>query len=428
MTMYTLITGKNIVRLNGRYVAEGGFVSEINCIAARLGKMRLICPCSAKNEFPGGKELSREIEVFELWAPQSFLFYLPATLLYMLKLPFLLRGATGCFCYVPSMTPVGALGVLWCRLIGARLVIADRGSVVSAMRNSGVDCKHLPVFWWNRLWEYLTFGFGECFYPTFMRGDDRCREACRRGAQAVQLIGSMQTYPPFAGNDGRDHNGILFVGRLEEAKGIRVLLDAFAALTVEYPELNLTLVGHTADSENFARELQARGIANRIRLAGLLEYGEPLFAEYNRALLIVLPSFSEGVPNVILEGMSAGCIGIGSAVGGIPDTIEDGRNGFLVPPGDAAALAAAIRRVLNASTPERLAMQQAAIEKAAVFKARNSFGRMLQMIEENYRADAAGSGSRRQLLLPLGWMLAVGAVWGGHVLQFQLLPLLKKIL
>ena len=105
--------------------------------------------------------------------------------------------------------------------------------------------------------------------------------------------------------------------------------------------------------------------------------------------LFVLPSWAEGLPNCVLEAMAARLPVVATRVGGIPELIEDGRNGLLVPPKDPAALAAAIRRLLeDSSLADKLA--QGAQERA---RTEFSFERLLSELDQLYglhRTQTAG--------------------------------------
>jgi glycosyltransferase involved in cell wall biosynthesis len=130
---------------------------------------------------------------------------------------------------------------------------------------------------------------------------------------------------------------ILYVGRVEPAKGIGELLGAFARLS---GDVQLAIVG---DGSLRARcEAEAGG---RIVVAG----GRPL-AEVSTwvaaADLLTLPSHNEGTPNVVLEALAAGRKVVATNVGGIPDLVTSPALGVLVPPRDEAALAAALQAVL----------------------------------------------------------------------------------
>ncbi len=77
-----------------------------------------------------------------------------------------------------------------------------------------------------------------------------------------------------------------------------------------------------------------------------MSYGEALFRQYDAHDLVVLPSFTEGFPQVLLEAMVRGVPVVSTAVGGIPRVIQDDVNGLLIPPRDARALAGALRRLM----------------------------------------------------------------------------------
>jgi teichuronic acid biosynthesis glycosyltransferase TuaC len=138
---------------------------------------------------------------------------------------------------------------------------------------------------------------------------------------------------------------IVYVGRLEPAKGVNELLAAFARLT--QPQLKLALVG---EGSLRAQCQQAAAADPRILVPG----GRPL-DEVGRwmaaADLVTLPSWREGTPNVILEALASGRPVVATRVGGIPDVVErsglDGLLGELVPPRDEGALTAALVRVLD---------------------------------------------------------------------------------
>lgn len=137
---------------------------------------------------------------------------------------------------------------------------------------------------------------------------------------------------------------ILFLGRLEAAKGVFELLAAGARLAPRHPDLRLVFGGE-GDAAALLRRAGELGIADRIELQGWVG-PQQRDEQLARAAVFCLPSHAEGLPMAMLEAMAAGRAVVASAVGGIPETIVDGDNGLLVPPRDEAALAAALARVL----------------------------------------------------------------------------------
>jgi glycogen synthase len=136
---------------------------------------------------------------------------------------------------------------------------------------------------------------------------------------------------------------VLFVGRLAPQKGVRALVAAAALL--EDPSAQVLLVGDGPERAALERKAERIGVGDRVRFLGFFAH-ERLPAAMAHADLLVLPSIYEELGTVLLEAMWAGLPIVASRTGGIPDVIEDGVNGLLVPPGEPDALARAIDRVL----------------------------------------------------------------------------------
>jgi glycosyltransferase involved in cell wall biosynthesis len=136
----------------------------------------------------------------------------------------------------------------------------------------------------------------------------------------------------------------LFVGVLERYKAVDVLAEAWRLAAPRVPDAALHLVGRGTLHE-VVREL-ATELPERTRWDERLETPEVATA-LDAATVLVLPSRSEGLGRVVVEAFCRGRGVVGSRVGGIPDLVEDGETGILVPPGDAVALADALVRVLS---------------------------------------------------------------------------------
>lgn len=141
---------------------------------------------------------------------------------------------------------------------------------------------------------------------------------------------------------------IVYAGVLIPRKGVHHLLNAFAQL--DHPRAQLHLVGG-AENADYAKQLWQQaadlGIAERVCFAGAVSQAQ-LARYFGAARVMVLPSLSEGLGRVVVEAMLLGTPVIGSRVGGIPDLIIDGENGYLVEAGNEAELTAALRRVYEA--------------------------------------------------------------------------------
>lgn len=138
---------------------------------------------------------------------------------------------------------------------------------------------------------------------------------------------------------------ILFVGKIEQRKGIDVLLRAMVAVLRRYPDARLIVAGHgdIRRSIDIATEL---GVIGNVEFRGWVSR-EDLKHLWCDVSMFCLPSFAEGVPIAMLEAMSSGLPVVTCGVGGIPDVVEDGVNGLLVDPGDSVQLAEAIVSLLG---------------------------------------------------------------------------------
>lgn len=144
---------------------------------------------------------------------------------------------------------------------------------------------------------------------------------------------------------------ILYVGRLIPRKGVRYLIEAMAHLR-GHPEARLTIVGGGPERESLAALVGRLGLHERVDFAGRISE-EALVDHYQSCDLFVLPSIvdatgdTEMLGMVLLEAMRYRRPVIASDVGGIPDIVQHGENGLLVPQQDPEALAAAIQRLLD---------------------------------------------------------------------------------
>lgn len=150
--------------------------------------------------------------------------------------------------------------------------------------------------------------------------------------------------PPPAAKSEREQRVVrcLAVARLVERKGLADLLHALHRLPRGRFELEIVGSGHDEHAlHRLARQLQ---VEDRVRFVGAVEHAA-VAAYYRRADLFTLAPANEAFGNVFAEALASGLPIVGSEVGGIPEFVEDGVNGLLVPPGDPGALAAAIQRL-----------------------------------------------------------------------------------
>jgi glycosyltransferase involved in cell wall biosynthesis len=142
----------------------------------------------------------------------------------------------------------------------------------------------------------------------------------------------------------RDEVIVGVVCALRPEKGLETLIDAFAVSARRRPCIRLLIVGSGPSEETLRSRVAALGIVSQARF-------EPATADVASALrnmdIFVLPSLSEALSNSLMEAQACGCATIASNVGGNPELVHPGETGLLFPPGDSAALAAHIERLVD---------------------------------------------------------------------------------
>lgn len=236
----------------------------------------------------------------------------------------------------------------------------------------------------------------------------RVEEAGDRRARVVPFAAAVGAGDDGDGSPDRDGPGrtplsgdgplrLLFVGRLVERKGVEVLVRALPRI-LEERDARLTVVGEGPRAARIRAAAREAGVDDRVRLTGHLPDRE-LSREYRECDIFLLPAVvdrkgdTEGLGVVLLEALRFERPVIASRAGGIPDIVEDGATGWLVPPGDPGALADAVLRVAGA--PER--SRRVAREGRRVVERRFSWDRILGDLEACYRdareARRAGPGA-----------------------------------
>lgn len=140
---------------------------------------------------------------------------------------------------------------------------------------------------------------------------------------------------------------LLSVGRLEHRKGMDLLLSAMHRVWKRFPQTRVCLIGSEAGlSHEHLQAMAPREKWGLVDLPGVLPHDQ-LPGRYRRATLYVTATEFEVLPLNVMEAMASGLPVVATRVGGLPELVEDGKTGFLVPPGDIVALSAAIERLLE---------------------------------------------------------------------------------
>jgi glycosyltransferase involved in cell wall biosynthesis len=193
----------------------------------------------------------------------------------------------------------------------------------------------------------------------------QAKRARRAGApaQSIRVIRNAIDPSRFANPDPRYRAKLLryfrtapthiiaAAGRLSPEKGFDVLIDAAAEVMRTHPQAGFVLFGDGACRRQLLQRIAEAGLAGAFILAGFRNDLDRFLPHFD---LFVLPSYTEGLPNVVLESCAAGVPVVATAVGGTPEVIEDGVTGHLVPPGSAERLAERITALLDSESQRRL--------------------------------------------------------------------------
>jgi O-antigen/teichoic acid export membrane protein/glycosyltransferase involved in cell wall biosynthesis len=178
---------------------------------------------------------------------------------------------------------------------------------------------------------------------------------------------------------------LLFVGAMGRLKGERDLIYALQNISNVHPSLRLIMLGNGDDA--------VKHLLLGSKLHSLVEHLGPVALDqcpdfYKRADLFVLPTYAECLPISMLEAMAAGLPVISTTVGGIPDLIEDGVEGYLVAPGDIEALSDRIARLIN-NPAERRRMGERARIKALRYDEKLSLSQLSALLRQAARVPSA---------------------------------------
>jgi glycosyltransferase involved in cell wall biosynthesis len=260
-----------------------------------------------------------------------------------------------------------SLAALFCRLTHRRVFVTDLGG-------GG--------------WDVSAYVSTDRWYHGHLHISEYSRRVFghERSSRARVISGGVDT-ARFSPNPEATQTGeVLFVGRLLPHKGVNYLIEALP------PDLQLTVIGARADERHF-QDLSALAAGKQVRFLHDAD-DAALVAAYRRALCVVLPSVYETmygdttlVPELLgqslLEGMACGAPAIGTQVASLPEVVEDGVTGFLVPPNDAAALREKLRW-LAAHPHQARAMGRAARRRVAE---RFTWDRVVERCLDAYGVD-----------------------------------------
>lgn len=142
---------------------------------------------------------------------------------------------------------------------------------------------------------------------------------------------------------------IVYLGRLHESKGLSDIVESCRMLVAQGFKFRFDCYGSGPDEGSFVRAMTDL-LADKFRFGGVVA-GAQKIAALHRADVFLMPSKFEGLPLSLLEAMAAGCVPVVSDRGAIPSVIDDGRNGFLVEPGNLTQIVGKLKFLLSEGEP-----------------------------------------------------------------------------
>lgn len=206
------------------------------------------------------------------------------------------------------------------------------------------------------------------------------KEICDEEKTTVIFNGVV--IPDFKRNNYLDKN-ILFIGRIDEKKGIYDLLDAFSKALQTDNEIHLYIAG-TGEGKRLIECVKRLNIEDKIELLGWIR-GKEKDEIMKKCSLMILPSYTEGMPVSVLEAMSYNMCTIASDVGGIPQIIDDKVNGMLIKPGHPEMIEQKINLIISKPAEKMRIGQNARAKICKMFDAKIGRNRIEQLYFEMIR-------------------------------------------
>jgi glycosyltransferase involved in cell wall biosynthesis len=279
--------------------------------------------------------------------------------------------------------PTGPAAVMAARKLGVPSVITMHGGDVYVNPEQGYD---FPTRWYVRPALRWTLRYAHAL--TAITED--CRQhALRAGAPAehIRLVFNgtdLRRFSPDQNGSGPDlrygPHMIFACRQLFPRKGIRFLLEAAAQLKPRFPDLKVVLAGDGFERPELARLAADLGIAQDVTFLGWVPNTD-LPPYYRAAAVSVIPSLEEGFGIPAAEAMGCEVAVVASDAGGLPEVVEDGVTGLVVPRGDSGALAKAIGSLLQDPERRRVMGQAGRLRALRLF----DWDRSAEQFEQLYR-------------------------------------------
>lgn len=280
------------------------------------------------------------------------------SLMLFFKLPFLIRKHRLDLVHVHA----GSGGVFLVRKPSRPLVVTAHHTY---LQEAEIVFRKAPL---KRIWKRIMSAFEKRTYSLADKvvcvSQDTADFIVERYGQPrskVTVIENAVADLPVHPSVPKSENTILFVGRLEERKGVDTLLSAMTLLRSDFPDARLRLIGQNLLGNDLLRTIAEKGISDIVTLTGYV-FDPLLSEEMARATVLVVPSLLEGFGLIAAQGMLAGTCVIASDAPGLRSVVRDKQTGLLFKTGNAADCARAIKEILSNRTLRQMLEKQARVD------------------------------------------------------------------
>lgn len=193
-------------------------------------------------------------------------------------------------------------------------------------------------------------------------------------------IAILENFTPMFEGDfqpNRLNKTIVFISRLERIKGCDILPEICETVIKRIPDAIFLICGEGSMRDKMMKDFESRALGGNVKFLGWAD-AERKVDVLKQGSLFLLPSYGEGMPMCVLEAMGFGLPVVTTRVGGVPQIVENGKNGFLLEPGDARSIAGAVVRVLENEGLYSLMSRESKVR--AEHRSLQSYAKQLEMI------------------------------------------------
>ena len=346
-----VISHKQFYFKDGKYCSEGGFNKYIEVLAEIFDRIILAVPVDHEPTSDCGAPIKEGIVEF-VEMPTYRHRYPALWLLHPVGIARPMARAIGQADLVHVMFPgyIQLIGLLIATILRRPVFCSLVGDWESILAVSDFAKSHRflirPILLFHRLLLRWILRSGPAFVygRRLLASYQKYTQNAVAGGTSTFSEGDLRS--PDGSGTLHDPPRLLYVGRQDYKKGVGVLIEAMSILHKRGCQATLSIVGTGPNGTAFEKLVRDLGLDEAVDFRGYVRQRAELWQVYREHDVFVLPSFSEGMPQVIIEAFASGLPVVATNVGGIPDLVNPG-GGLLVPPRDKDALADAIERVLS---------------------------------------------------------------------------------